>query len=325
MRSRKFLVAAAILAVSTPAFAQDMESDSTRIVSDPLYLPLQGQFYSASQYQYGSQGQDTFNAMGARTDHTQVTSNTLDETFLYGITDDLALHFDWGYDISRDASRHLVGGGDSDRSSSGWTDPEFGLIYRLMDQKDSPLTLDLRADYAPDAFPAKSASPDDEGTIARGGQMAKFGATIGHEGPMFTVAGTFDATWLGVRDTLNQTSGDTSRADSTWNYRLGLTTQTRLNDLFSINAGVGHTFTNNNLVFNDTTGLGHISDGGDVTDINAALNYQFVPNTIVASLEYQHNFYQNSRNLFPTMPVDNTSIRNKDEDLAGVTLRYVFQ
>lgn len=325
MRSTKFLAAAAIVAISTPAFAQDMmESDSTRIISDPLYLPLQGEFYGATGYTWGSSSHDTFDSTGAHTDRTNVTSNTLDQTFLYGITDDLSLHFDWGYDISRDASRHLTAGGVDKRDSSGWTDPEFGLIYRLMDQRDSPLTLDLRADYSPDAFPAKSATVDNDGTVARGGQMANFGATIGHEGPMFTVAGTFDATWLGQRSVLNQVSGDQNREDSLWNYRLGLTSQTRLNDQFSINAGVGHTFTNNGLSFNNTTGLEHINAGGDFTDVNAALNYQFVPNTIVGSLSYQHNFYQNSRNIFPTAPVNNTFTTNKDEDLVGVTMRYSF-
>jgi hypothetical protein len=324
MRSTKFLAAAAIVAISTSAFAQDMASDSTRIISDPLYLPLQGEFYGATGYVYGSSSHDTFDAAGAPSAHVNVTSNTLDQTFLYGITDDLSLHFDWGYDISRDAGRHLVTGGDVKRDSSGWTDPEFGLIYRLMDQRDSPLTLDLRADYSPDAFPAKSATVDSDGTVALGGQMANFGATLGHEGPMFTVAGTFDATWLGSRNVLNQASGDQNHEDSLWNYRLGLTSQARINDQFSINAGVGHTFTNNGLSFNNTTGLAHIIAGGDFTDVNAALNYQFVPNTVVGSLTYQHNFYQNSRNVFPTMPADNTFTRNKDEDLFGVTMRYAF-
>jgi hypothetical protein len=60
-----------------------------------------------------------------------------------------------------------------------------------------------------------------------------------------------------------------------------------------------------------------------VTDLSAALNYQFVPNVLVGSLEYQHNFYQNARNQFPTSPTDNNSVRNKDEDLIGVRMSYV--
>jgi hypothetical protein len=324
MRSTKSLAAAAaMIAVSAPAFAQDMASDSTRIVSDPLYLPLQGEIYGATGYQYGSLSRDTYNAAGVKTDSANIGSNTLDQTFLYGITDDLAVRFNWGYDISRDASRHVVGGGDDKRDSSGWTDPDFGLTYRVMDQRNNPLTLDLRADYSPDAFPAKSATGTDEGTVAQGGQMADFGATLGHEGPMFTIAAKFDAIWLDTRNILNQSSGDMTRYDSMWNYRFGLDSQTRITDQISLNAGVGHTFTNNGAVFNQTSGLEHITTGGDVTDVNAALNYQFIPNTVVGSLEYQHNFYQNSRNLF-ALASNDTSTRNKDEDLVGVTVRYVL-
>lgn len=325
IRSTRFLaLAAACAAMSTPAFAQDMESDSTRIISDPLYLPLQGQIYGESAYTYGSSSQDVFDSTGARTSTTDIHFNQLSQKVLYGLTDDLALNFDWAYDFSRDATRHIAGGGDVSRSSSGWTDPDFGLTYRVMDQRVSPLTFDLRASYSPDAFPAKGATTDDEGTVARGGQTMDLGATLGHEGPMFTVAAKFDALWLDTRNVLNQTSGETTSTDAQWNYRLGLEGQARLSDAFSVNAGAGHTFTNTNTVFNQTSGLEHFTYGGDVTDVEASLNYQFVPNTLVGSLAYQHNFYQDSRNLFPTSPTDNTFTRNKDEDLVGVTMRYVL-
>jgi hypothetical protein len=325
MRSTRFLaLAAACAAISTPAFAQDMESDSTRIISDPLYLPLQGQIYGETGYTYGSTSQDAFDSTGTRTDRTDIHLNQLSQQILYGLTDDLALDFSWAYDFSRDATRHIVGAGDVSRSSSGWTDPQFGLTYRVMDQRQSPLTFDVRADYSPDAFPAKAATTDDEGTVARGGQMLDLGATLGHEGPVFTAAAKFDALWFDTRDVLNRNSGDLTRTDSEWNYRLGLATQTRLSDAISVNAGVGHTFTNTGTVFNETAGLEHFSSGGDVTDLNAALNYQVIPNAFVASLEYQHNFYQDTNNRYPTSPTDNNSVRNKDEDLFGVTMRYVF-
>ena len=50
MRSLKYLAAAAAVAMCSPAFAQDMGSDSTRIISDPLYLPLQGEFFGSTAY-----------------------------------------------------------------------------------------------------------------------------------------------------------------------------------------------------------------------------------------------------------------------------------
>jgi hypothetical protein len=320
----KFLASVSVIGLSSSAFALDASPDTARIVSDPLYLPLQGQVFGASSYNWGSSSFDSFDAGGARTSSSQVTSNDLDQQVMYGLTDDIALRLDWGY-AWRSASRHLVPTGDVVRSSSGWTDPDFGITWRAIDQRDGgPMSLDLRADYSPDAFPAKVATTIDEGTIARGGQAADFGLTLGHETRDFTLAGTFDANWSDTRSALNQNTGDITTTDSAWNYRLGLTSQFRFTDVVSMNAGAGHTFTNNANVFNSSTGLEHFSRGGDFTDVNVALNYHFVPNTVVGSIGYQHNFYDDTRNLFPTTPADNTAIRNKDEDLVGVTMRYVL-
>ncbi|MEI9930838.1 MAG: hypothetical protein WDM89_09885 [Rhizomicrobium sp.] len=158
MRSTKFLAAAAVFALTTPALAQEMESSSARILSDPLYLPLRGQIYGSTEYTYGSATAIHSTRTGARIDTTNLTSNAITQEFQYGITDDFTLRFNWGYDISDIASRNPVGGSETRRDSSGWNDPQFGLTYRVLDQRDSPLTLDVHADYAPDAFPAKSAN-----------------------------------------------------------------------------------------------------------------------------------------------------------------------
>ena len=324
MRWKTSLAAAGLLALVAPqAQALDDTPDATRIVSDPLYLPTQGQFYGSSAYRWGSSKADDFDAAGAPDGFTQSTGNALDQQFQYGLSDDLALRLDWGYGW-RSTSRHtptdtLV------RSASGWTDPTFGVTWRAIDQAaGGPLTLDLRADYAPDAFPAKNATIDDEGTIARGGQSVDLGATIGHETRDFTIAATFDANWLGTRKVELQNNGGFTSSDAQWNYRIGLDSQWRFGDVTSLNLGVGHTFTNNSTVFNSATGLTHISTGGDFTDLSAALNYHFVPNTVVGSLGYQHNFYDDSRAVFPTSPANDTSARNKGEDFVGVTMRYVL-
>jgi len=323
MRWTISIAAASLLAAGAQAQALDSTPDTTRIISDPLYLPLSGQIYGSTAYRWSSDKQDTFDATGAQTSSVQNTGNTLDQQFQYGVTDDLALRLDWGYDW-RNISRHLPAGDTLVRSSSGWTDPAFGVTWRALDQGVNPFSLDLRADYAPDAFPAKSASTVDEGTIARGGDSVDLGLTLGHQTRDFTIAALFDATWLDARKVENQENDGFSTADSQWNYRLGVDSQLRLSDVMSVNAGAGHTFANNSTVFNSNTGLTHVSTGGDFTDLDVALNYHFVPNTVVGSIGYQHNFYDDARNLFPASPADNSAVRNKDEDIVGVTMRYTL-
>jgi len=314
---------AAVAAFCTPAFALDDALDNARILSDPLYLPMQGQLFGATSYDWGSTGEDSFDAAGARTAHSQITSNAADQTLMYGLSDDLTLRFNWGYDW-RSISRHEQPSGGIFRSSSGWTDPSFGVTWRAIDQaQGNAFDLDLRGDWSPDFFPAKTPATEDEGTIARGGRSADLGLTFGRETRAFTLAGTFDALWYDTRTVLDQGTGFSNTTSPVWNYRLGLESQFRFDAPFSLNAGVGHTFNNDNTVFNGTTGLFHATRGGGYSDVRAAVNYDFVPNTVVGSIGYQHNFYGDARNLFAD-PANNTLVRNKDEDLVGVTLRYTM-
>src|SRR5262249_19935107 len=230
----------------------------------PMYLPLTGEIYGNTGYVYSDASRSVFDATGAPAATGNITSHAFTQELLYGVTDDIALRFDWGYVVSRDTSRHGIPTGFTENSSSGWTDPTFGATWRAIDQRDGgPVSLDLRFDYSPDAFPAKAANPDEEGTVARGGQALDLGLTLGHETRGSRLAGVFDAQWLGTEKVLNQNNDSINHTDSRWNYTLGLASQTRLNDLLSVNAGVGHTFNNDAFVFNETTGVPHIQKPGD--------------------------------------------------------------
>jgi hypothetical protein len=326
IRSIALLAAASILTIANQASAQvDFTPEAQRIISDPMYLPLAGQIYGNTGYVYSSAGRDVFDSTGAPTATGSVTGNTFTQELLYGVTDDIALRFAWGYVASRDASRHGIPTGFTENSSSGWTDPVFGATWRAIDQRDGgPLSLDLRVDYSPDAFPAKAPNADDEGTVARGGQAVNLGLTLGHETRDFTIAALFDAQYLDREKQLNQNTGDITHTDSRWNYTLGLATQTRITDLFSVNAGLGHTFSNDAFLINEATGIPHIQQPGDSTNINVSFNYHFVPNTVVGSIGYEHDFYGDSRNIYPTLPAAGNEIRNRSADVFGANLRYVF-
>jgi hypothetical protein len=59
--------------------------------------------------------------------------------------------------------------------------------------------------------------------------------------------------------------------------------------------------------------------------VNVALNYHVVPNAVVASLTYAHDFLQDSHNLFPAgSGLDNTSLRDRSANVYGAKLSYAF-
>ena len=324
LRSLKYLVAVGSL-VPFAAHAMDYSLVPDRIVSDPLYLPLQGQIFSETSYDWTSTSEDVFNSAGVKTESERINSNPFSQTFEYGLTDDLMLSGNIGYDPSVTTHLNPGGGASTDRTSSGWDDPTFGVVYRVLDQRFNPLTLDVGASYSPNVFSAEAASDTDDGTVARGGQAWDFGGTLGREMRDFTIAGSFNAEYQGSRGTLNETSGDSIASSSDWIYTLGLATQTRFSDQFSLNAGAGYTFAHNSNVVNEATLVEHENRAKGTPNLNAALNYHFIPNILVGSVTYEHDFGGGSDNIYAAIPTDNNSVSNKSEDVVGVRLRYVLQ
>ena len=96
VRSIALLAAASVLTFLNQASAQvDFTPDAQRIISDPMYLPLGGQLYGDTGYTYATAGRDAFDATGTQTLHANVSTDTVSQQLQYGLTDDIALRFDW--------------------------------------------------------------------------------------------------------------------------------------------------------------------------------------------------------------------------------------
>jgi hypothetical protein len=322
VRTLSFLTAATVLFPLT-AFAMDDTPSADRILSDPLYQPMQGQLYGDSTFSWATTTQDVFNATGVKTSSQRVTDNDFSQILEYGVTDDLAFAFDMGYDGLKTKTSPTAAT-EFSRSSVGWTDPTFGVVYRVLDQRDNPLTLNLRGAYSPDWINAKTATDTADGTIARGGDVIDLGATLGREMRGFTIAGTFDAIDSGTRNETIQSTGGNLNTSSYWGYTLGLATQTRFTDQLSLNLGAGYTFGHDANIFNSSSGLAHETHVGATPNLNAALNYHFIPNVLVGSVGYEHEFGGDSDNIYATA-TNNTEIHNHQSDILNVGLRYQFQ
>jgi len=327
-RQEKWLLAAAIVAFPLQAFAQPMwgppmGDSSLRILSDPAYLPFAGQIVGYSVYRYHQQSGDVFDTTTGAPDYSFHTiTNELVQTFQYGLTDDLAFDASIGYDPTQKRNEVFPDGSVDVLQSNGFTDPTFGVTWRALDEAHAPLNLDFSASYQPDVFNSKSSSPTEDGTIARGGQSAHFGGAVSEVMPQFTVQGFADANYFGGSSTDNLINDTVIKHDSYWNYDLGLATQTRIIDQFSINAGVSHTFNPNFNVLNITNGNASISAPGDVTTLNAGLNYHIIPNTFVVGVTYAYNMHDASQNTYLAEATADTTTRNNHENVYGVRLDY---
>lgn len=316
-------LAAAAALLTVPSFAQDLTPDTSRILSDPNYLPLAGQIYGYTDYTHDWTNGSTYNYLGDQVSSFRVNTDSLAQFLSYGITDDLEINGSFHYVPDSDRQVALANGTARDLNSSGFSDPSFGAAWRAIDQGPYPVNLDFFGSYTPDWISSQAASIDEDGNVARGGDSGTVGAALGYETRQFSMRGAFNAVFYGPSQTFDLGSGDTVATQGHTDYVLSLATQTRLNPLFSVNAGVDHTFAADHGAYNETTGISHLSQPGDSTALHAALNYNIVPDTAVIAATYTHNFLGDNHAVYLD-PTSDTSTRNKSGDVVGVQLSYVL-
>jgi len=320
----KYALGIGIIAVPLTASAFDFTPDSTRLLSDPAYLPLQGQIEGTSQYSYADTNWTTDNDVGALDSTNKHKESTVTQTFGYGVTDDFTIQVSDNYDWIK-AKSVAAAGTETDSNSTGFADPTIGATWRALDEKTYPLNWDFIATYAPNLINSKSASTTEDGTVARGGQTAGGGTALSYETKSFTISGRGTATYLGDRDTLNQSNNITTDYNSSWQYQLAVNTQTRFTDLWSVNAGVTETFnTTADATILDTPAKDITTKPGDTTALNAALNFQVIPNRLAASLIDTYTFYGNGHTDYVATPASDTSVVSERANTISVALRYAF-
>jgi hypothetical protein len=295
-----------------------------RFLSDPAWLPLVGQLDGSTSFTVSEGRGNTYDSTGTLLSRFYDQSNRLSQTAGYGITDDLSVNLGISYLPFDKINRYPVGGATVVRKNSGFTDPSIGMTWRAIEQGDGPVNFDVFGSYSPDWIDATAATGLSEGTEGRGGQEGEVGLAVSHVMPMFTIYGSAAANFIGQRDVFYPVTGTSALRGSTTHWTVALDTQTRFNNVFSVNAGVGQTFGHDRATIVGPTGIEHLSDPADRTDLHVAANYSFIPQTLVGSLTYAHAFDGTSREDFPATPANDTSTRGHQANTLGVHLTYAF-
>ena len=318
-KSKCLAAAAAVLCLPLAAMAQE----APRYLSDPNFLPLTGQIYGSSNYTHIWNSGDVFNGSGAETSTFNTNTDTLSQFFSYGITDDLSVNGTLHYEPDSNRNVSYANGTSASFNSSGFDDPSFGVTWRALEQGMFPVNVDVFGSYTPNIFGAKIASANGDGTVARGGDSGIAGAAVGYETPQLGLRGFFEAHFFGRSGSTVLATGDNLTTDGYTDYVLGLESQYRFNPLFSVNAGIDHTFTAHENALDENTGITHILNPGNSTALHAQLNYNLVPDKVVLAGIYTHNFQGNLGATFAN-PASDYAIRNRSADSLGVQLYYTL-
>jgi hypothetical protein len=324
VRHAKLLMAAAITFAPASAFALDFTPDNGRYLSDPLYLPMQGQLEGTTSYSYSASTGHLDDAVGARVQSFDVRTDRIVQSLEYGLNDDLALSISDAYDPVHERIVHPVGGSQFTRNDSGLEDPTIGATWRVLDQNTNPFSLDLLASYSPNMISSNASSPTSDGSVARGGSQGSFGVGLGREMHDFAIRAGVNENWYGRSKVEDDTGASVASQGSYWNTSADLTTQTRLSDQFSLDAGVGYVFAHDTDLDNHVTGVDFVTRPGNGANARLGLNYNIVPNKFVVGLTYGYNAYETSHETSPSTPADNTATRDRKENVVGAKLDYNF-
>ena len=283
---------------------------STRILSDPLFLPLKGQVYGKTDYvfydwRYG--GSDA--ASGVRNYNEKDFLQTLTQEVKYGITDDFIVQVTEVY--TWEHYNYKLDGFSSAGSFKDMSNPEFGATYRILDQSVYPVDVDLSVSYTPN-FDING------GYVASGLNMVSFTGSIGREMKALTVRLTGSAQYYGVEKdiSLNQRDGPY------WLNTLGIETQTRLTDRFSVNCGFNYYFPDGEK--NHLMDVVQEQAWGSMMYIDMAFNYQIIPHKLVASITYSYVPFASVKYKYSNPAVDNENINGFYGNNVGMHFEYLF-
>jgi hypothetical protein len=297
-----------------------------RIISDPLYLPLQGQVYGSTAFTMNTGLSKSYNATGAESTRSFNYADSFSQNLAYGATDDLDFHVTESFVVSGTDVDHQLRGTTSQANANGFTDPTFGATYRAVDQRHSaPLDWDLTLNYAPDMMDASSAGGGHDGSENAGRQAVTMETLVGREMKGFTIAGLAGVTYNGKKTYTTLANNDTNTNSSYWNYFTALETQTRITDRFSINGDIRYNGYDDNNATNQTTGENWINKTPDDVDFTVALNYHFIPNRLVGQLSYDNILYTTSgASTDHTTPTSNSTTSELGHNILGARLFYTF-
>ncbi len=308
------------------ARAFDFSPDASRVLSDPAYMPLQGQVFGSTEYTYGNTGSTTENPVGALKFSTTTLSNTANQTLGYGLTSEIELRVTDSYEWPS-TTNSFPTGTVTVTHSDGFIDPTFTALFRMVDQQDHPISWDLQASYSPNLVNAQSADPVENGTVGRGGASGTLGTAISQETRDFTFYLQATATYLDNRSIFNPANNITTSYNPSWQYLINVATQTRFGAQWSLNLNYAETFNNGvNTSFVNGAGntINSLNQSGQTQEFTAGLNFHVVPNRFVLSLIYNHYFYNGVSNINQTLPANSTQTDEKDQDVLNGELRYVF-
>jgi hypothetical protein len=288
------------------AAALDFSSDAAAYISDPAFLPRQGQFLSYVSISREVFDEDFEPAGRAVDEHYSAQTDSYTERLGFGVTDRLSVAVAAGY-FERDSYYTFPVRADVSQNIGLYDDPNFSVVYRAIEQEPNPVAVDIAASFAP------GIAYDVPGS----GSLA---LRVNREEHALTLQGEVGARYYGAYTDTDTLNGAPNRYGGQWTYFIGARGQFRPVPRWAINGGLVYTEERGYSVTR-TPPFGDYTSGSDaVVRPYLALAYDLVPRRCTLDIEYAHDFISD-RSLSGSI---NGSWINQSRDIYSLHLRVLF-
>ena len=288
------------------ASAIDFTPDTTRYLSDPSFLPLQGQLDSITTYSHATRNLDWQPVRGIVNEHYSADTNNYVQGISYGITDRLSVSGSGSYSAETAHTTFPFFPAQYTIVAKQFDNPAFALTYRAIQQTESSVSVDLQASFAP---PIVANAPGS-------GSVAMF---VSRELRSLTIQGEIGGSYTGSYETGYTVSGLPTSITGQAGYFLAARSQLRLTPQWAINGGVVYSKYLHDTVSSVAFGSYVDTPGSNVTPYFAVV-YQIVPNKVDVSVEYDHDFIGDDNHRGSS----NGNWINQSRNLYAAHLRLLF-
>jgi hypothetical protein len=290
-------------------------ADEIDALSNPSFLPLQGQLFSTTTYTYSTLNQD-WQPQGETIDeHHLGTSNHYDERLEYGLTDRLAVGVDGGY-ASASGQYVYFDGPKLDANSSGLSNFALNAYYQAITYAHSPFSVYIEGTYAPGVV---ANAPRSEGLnlfVNRNFELATDHGVMG-----LTLQGEAGTAYDDDYASTNPQSGLTTHISGRWTYLFAGRSQFRFSPRWAFNSGVQFRQLLANSVAPPQASSIYSNSSESAVEPYVNVAYNIVPNRATVAIEYEHDFIGDERHLGG---LDSGAWVNQSQNLYSIRLFLLF-
>jgi hypothetical protein len=291
-----------LIGLSMQASGQDVAPSPPRILSDPTFLPAARQFVGLTEYSNGKSSGNVQDYLGTQQYSYDSRAQSGYQLLAYGITNRLSVGVSGLYVTGDTDYRHASG---TVKSTSG-NDSGYGVgaTYRLLEQSNSPVSLDFSA------------------VLRTGGSPLGANFAVGYQGKKFTFKGLVGANQFNGGNYTAQPEEVPAWLDASRRYFVAVQTQTRLTDSFSVNLSISYSMAEGSVAA-IRNGTSYTAKFPDAVGASLALNYHFIANKLVGKVGYDFTTVGNTHDQFANPALDRTyDNQNASSLFAG--LLYAF-